>query len=69
MKAEQKKTRRVSRVMDRRRRLTRQGKVVGGHEDLVGGIIALGVERFWLHSLEVDSCVGFVLFIGEMEMV
>ena len=56
MKAEQKKTRRVSRVMDRRRRLTRQGKVVGGHEDLVGGIIALGVERIcWLHSLEVDG--------------
>ena len=56
-------------MMDRRRRLTRQGKVVGGHEDLIGGIIALEVERFWLHSLEVDGCVGFVLFIGEMEMV
>ena len=56
-------------MMDRRRRLTRQGKVVGGQEDLVGGIIALGLERVWLHSLEVDGCVGFVLGIGEMEMV
>ena len=55
MKAERKKTRRESKVMDRRRRLTRQGKVVGGHEDLIGGIIALEVERFWLHSLEVDG--------------